>query len=73
MQKFHYLSTLLVSSYAASRNGNAVVVIITRVSQVLTTLPYESELHMASGQGSLWHIENPTNIIYVYSALLSYL
>ena len=36
MEKLHYVSILseLVYSYAASRNGNAVVVIITRFSQV---------------------------------------
>ena len=68
MQKLHYIVTILVYSYAARRNANAVVVVITN----LTTLPYDSEFLIASRQGSLWHIENPTNIIYVYSALLSY-
>ena len=28
MQKLHYISTILVSRYAASRNDNAVVVIV---------------------------------------------
>ena len=53
---------------------NAVVVIITRLKK-LTRLPSERELPMAygQGQGSIRHIENPTHIIYVYSALFSYL
>ena len=79
MQKLHYISRLLDQYLAMPR-----VEIVTHYSQCggnnyksqpyLTTLPYESELHMASGLGiSLWHIENSTNIIYVYSALMCYL
>ena len=48
---------------AASRNGNAVVVIITRFTKILPHSASEIELQMASQQGSLRHIENPTHII----------
>ena len=51
-----------------------VVVVIITQNLANWSLPYESELYMASGLGiSLWRIDNPSNIIYVYSALLRYL
>jgi len=48
---------------AASQNGNAVVVIITRFTKNLPHSASEIELQAASQQGSLRHIENPTHII----------
>ena len=58
------LGEILTHFRAACLNGNEVVVIITRFNQI-RRLSSDSELQVASGQGSLRHIENPNHIIYV--------
>ena len=80
MQKFYYISTLLDqyrSSYAASRNskllqGGGNNYKIQPIGYCHTIV--NSICQMASGLGiNRWRIKNPSNIIYVYSALLHYL
>lgn len=53
------------TNYTKWREKNSEV----HVEIVTTRLPFESELYMASGQGNLCYIKNPSNIIMYIPSL----